>query len=834
MATKKLLTYEGLEEYNIKWHERLQELSITDIEIKDTFINAMMENYTWSYEFDTTFGFPYYGESYRLYDHIWYYSSLNYEFNLASIPFSLHYSQNASMTVDWGDGTVETLTSADYQSRVICPSSIHEYANPGTYTISVTSSNWNQIYISGGCVSIGFYGAGSMPWRAVYDDRVTQEKHNEPDYYRAAHPDLQGDYRDTIQNMMSLMRFGLKKILNPLPKLAGTLVSENYNNLSDEPDVDPGVDEGTYTGIPEFVGIPMYGTKLPNKLYFVFDDSHLIGNKYPSNLFEYNYSLDILGAFGELDENNGVKSPHITVIDSEDETTEIWSDLPIQSNAIDTGETIYLAFGNNFKYEPSSNGIKCISIINSKSAVNSQSFKLEIINGGEFSIQWASNIKWKNGVAPQFVSYHTDVLMFHTSNNGRTWVGEVIQSTEMTPYWKFIVVPFNSNSYDSDWQYVPISIIAPINKEAIEYIDWGDGTIETNSFSSLESDTFPKHLYTGTVKTYSITIKSTKFDTGYISINSTLTSNLLEIVNPLPHLKGSYQNISDSLTAVDNTFNNLFRGCSRLRAVPDRLFEHNSYPIGANCFRSCSQLENIPQNAFDNDLDILSFDYAFYMCEKLKSIPEGLFDQHTSATTFNYCFYYCTSLQSIPSNLFDNNTAATSFTSCFYNCTSLQSIPEGLFDNNTAITNFNYCFCGCTSLTSIPSGLFDNNTAVTSFNDCFSSCYSLHSIPEGLFDNNTAVTSFDSCFYSSRSLQMIPEMLFATNLNAENFDFCFYDCTTINGFTLHIGSNAVSSCSNFVSKNDTYVRTIYVPLNSTTQTTFNGVASSLSLTIVGE
>ncbi len=44
MSTKKLLTYEGLEEYNIKWHERLQAINVGSIE--DIFLDAMMDIYT--------------------------------------------------------------------------------------------------------------------------------------------------------------------------------------------------------------------------------------------------------------------------------------------------------------------------------------------------------------------------------------------------------------------------------------------------------------------------------------------------------------------------------------------------------------------------------------------------------------------------------------------------------------------------------------------------------------------------------------------------------------------------------------------------------------------
>ena len=151
-----------------------------------------------------------------------------------------------------------------------------------------------------------------------------------------------------------------------------------------------------------------------------------------------------------------------------------------------------------------------------------------------------------------------------------------------------------------------------------------------------------------------------------------------------------------------------------------------------------------------------------------------------SPNQIKYLFLHCSKLKTIPLDLFTKNTEATSFSYCFFGCTSLQSIPEGLFDKNTQAASFQYCFSGCSSIQSIPSGLFDKNTAVTTF---FS---------------------------------------------------CFLNCAALGGFTLHISSSLVDICSNFVTKKSGTTRRVYVPSNSTTETSFNAVASSLGLTIIGE
>ena len=152
------------------------------------------------------------------------------------------------------------------------------------------------------------------------------------------------------------------------------------------------------------------------------------------------------------------------------------------------------------------------------------------------------------------------------------------------------------------------------------------------------------------------------------------------------------------------------------------------------------------------------------------------------------------------------NFMPASVLNLFNSCHKLASISEGVFHNND-ITTFSSCFNNCSSLTSIPSTLFNNNPNATSFYYCFSACSGLTSIPSELFNNNPNVT---------------------------NFGYCFSYCSNITDFTLRINSSVVSSASIFVTIKSGTTRTIYVPSGSTTETTFNSVASGLGLTIIGE
>lgn len=63
---------------------------------------------------------------------------------VSAVPFNLA-TQSATVTVDWGDGTGSTLTPSDY-TQGNCTASVHEYAAAGTYTITVSSSDWENTY----------------------------------------------------------------------------------------------------------------------------------------------------------------------------------------------------------------------------------------------------------------------------------------------------------------------------------------------------------------------------------------------------------------------------------------------------------------------------------------------------------------------------------------------------------------------------------------------------------------------------------------------------------------------------------------------------------------
>ncbi len=94
--------------------------------------------------------------------------------------------------------------------------------------------------------------------------------------------------------------------------------------------------------------------------------------------------------------------------------------------------------------------------------------------------------------------------------------------------------------------------------------------------------------------------------------------------------------------------------------------------------------------------------------------------------------------------------------------------------------------------------------------------------------------SLAGLFFECVNLTSIPEDLFVENDHITNFYGCLAGCSSLNDFTIHITSPDVTNADNFVWAKDNVERIVYVPRGSTTEATFNSVASNLGLTVIGE
>ena len=89
-------------------------------------------------------------------------------------------------------------------------------------------------------------------------------------------------------------------------------------------------------------------------------------------------------------------------------------------------------------------------------------------------------------------------------------------------------------------------------------------------------------------------------------------------------------------------------------------------------------------------------------------------------------------------------------------------------------------------------------------------------------------------FYQCINLTKIPEDIFVNNPHITNFKSCFAGCSSLTNFAVHIQAPNVTIADYFVTPKDGVERVVYVPQGSTTQETFNALADTLKITVIGE
>ena len=259
-------------------------------QMKPLLKNNPPNPYTWSYEFDTLLDGGHVDDGWNWHSG-WWMSSCSCPFDQACVPFWV--SKDTSLIVDWGDGTINTITGTstkDYaasnatvlETNGIC----HTYTNPGTYTISVTSSQWDKIWLCAGDPGNGGFPLGGYPqghWNKHYLGQAS-EMYSNPDFWGPFDCGFSYDsgFSDSITGNVAAMRMGCTKILNPLPPVAGVVVSDYIQVENTDRSKAP---EGFFDGIPEF------GTFLPNSLYYAFA-YYIVLHDIPKNIFIYNQNAN--------------------------------------------------------------------------------------------------------------------------------------------------------------------------------------------------------------------------------------------------------------------------------------------------------------------------------------------------------------------------------------------------------------------------------------------------------------------------------------------------------------------------------------------------------------
>ena len=92
--------------------------------------------------------------------------------------------------------------------------------------------------------------------------------------------------------------------------------------------------------------------------------------------------------------------------------------------SLGAGNSINLSQGNVFTKTVNATTTFTISGFLPQGASNS--FILELTNGGSYTIKWFSGVKWSEGTAPILTSVGVDILGFYSYDGGVTWRGMVL------------------------------------------------------------------------------------------------------------------------------------------------------------------------------------------------------------------------------------------------------------------------------------------------------------------------------------------------------------------------------------------------------------------------
>ena len=208
---------------------------------------------------------------------------------------------------------------------------------------------------------------------------------------------------------------GIDLIDNPNEDLSESQkkISSNFQKISDDLDkaVVKGDDIVTQTLIDEVTGnsadVKNLIFKQTDGIAKTIDDEDItVGN---SMLLDGKTLSEVRD--DKLDKSGGTMTGAITAI------RETQISLGV-SSAID------LSLGNLFT--KSVNSSTTFSFLNCLSSGTSNSFILELVNAGAFTIKWFSGIKWADGLAPILTASGVDVLGFYSYDGGVTWKGLVL------------------------------------------------------------------------------------------------------------------------------------------------------------------------------------------------------------------------------------------------------------------------------------------------------------------------------------------------------------------------------------------------------------------------
>lgn len=369
-------------------------------------------------------------------------------------------------------------------------------------------------------------------------------------------------------------------------------------------------------------------------------------------------------------------------------------------------------------------------------------------------------------------------------------------------------------------------------------VDWGDGTTNTYSSTSLTevSHTYTKgtgEYYNGTYTQFMITIypndggviKQYKahFDNGDSAKKYPILAFSAKDIyfNNMESMFAYHKNLkyidiiggSLGVNELNASMSYFCNQCNNLKYINANVCWSSITNI-ENGFNSCYVLEELNLGDTWNTINCTTFSQTFFGCKLLKEIPYLI---TSSATNLTAMCCDCNSLEIIHGDTWDLSNCIT-LSRTFEACKSLITLPY--LANTGNVTNSDSCFKNCNSLKKLhDKQLSLDVSSVTYASTMFYNCTSLEELPELNFDNATNVRSLCygcSSLYIVQSFFNLPKVGGSAHQNTNpesthnSMECMFYNCTSLTNAPEIYAPNAVvvaglfCNCSNLVNVPESY------------------------------
>ena len=645
-----------------------------------------------------------------------------------AIPFSF-VGTDQTITVDWGDGTVDYLTAADYEPTDLS-ASIHEYAEPGKYQISVYADSFeNEVIDAYNAYEEGYQ--SSPPFNAL----CLHLKH----------------FRDTLVS-----------IDKPIPSVLGTYLFSATQTQK--------------TRYPDSI-LESYGWGVNNVFGISYDKS------YNNRTEEIHINYPFLFA----------RCKHLVSVPELMLSKTTISKGSSNNLYIPSSSSCFMIFSNCYSLKKVPDSIFRNISLSTFDRVFEKCTALESIGNVFQGQENASSAADCFEYCDSLKSVSEDLFTDASEIKSFSWCFSYCKSLETVPSNLFAnqtaATSFQNCFFScTSLQSVPSGLFSR-NAAATSF---NSCFFSCTSLQSIPSDLFSANSSATNFNSCFYNCTSLQSIPSDIFSGCTKAKEFYSCFSRCESIRSIPSGLFSQCPDAE-LFSSTFYSCISLQTVPSGLFSGRINATSFSyCFYACSALQAIPSGMFDGCTEATTFSNCFSVCSSLQSISSGLFDDCTKAENFASCFSGCSALQSIPSGLFDSCTEATTFDSCFSSCTSLQSIPSGLFDSCTEVASFNRCFFSCDSIESIPDGLFDNNVNATTFDACFNHCDHLAYIPENILLYNTAAVNVEWCFRAAGRVVNAAIHVGSRNITLAD-DFISYSSSPANvSYTVYVPAGSTT------------------------------------------